>query len=86
MCARDSLERLTGNPACAEGEPGNEGDSIAFAITDNVVPFTVGKAVTVLHRNDGHDFARTLDVFLRDVGQSHKPNLSFLFQFGQGSH
>src|SRR5260370_31730866 len=65
---RDFVERLTGNFARSQREPGNKDNSIAVAIIHDVVPFTVGKAVAVLHAGDGDYSARARDVLQGDVG------------------
>src|SRR5690242_13998238 len=63
----DTAKHFSGNSACSQWEPRNEGNSIALTIIDYVVPFTVRKAIAVLHGHDGDDFACSLDVLLRDV-------------------
>src|SRR5260370_1481432 len=80
---RDSVKHFTGNRACSQWEPGDKGTSIMLTITHYVVPFAVGKAIAILHRDDGDNFARSLDVLLRHVGQCDQANLSFVSQLGQ---
>src|SRR5271166_1611171 len=86
MRLRDSMQYFPGDPACAKRKPGDKSDSIVLAIIHYVVPFTVGKAISVLDRDDRHNFARPLDVLLRDIGQSDQANLSFVSQLGQSFH
>jgi hypothetical protein len=83
VCFCDSIQHFAGNLASSQWEPGNKGDFIALAIVHYVVPFAVGKAVTVLHGNDGNNFACALDMFLRDVGQRDQANLAFVSQPSQ---
>ena len=83
MCFCDSIEHFAGNFASSQWEPGNKDDFIAFTIVHHVVPFAVGKAITVLHGNDGNNFACALDMFLRDVGQPDQANLAFVSQPSQ---
>ena len=86
VCSRDLIECLPGNPACPQWKPRDEGDSILLAMIHHIIPLTIGEAITVLHRNNGDDPARPLDVLLSDVRQSDKPNLSFALELRQGSH
>src|ERR1700681_1453151 len=86
MRLRDSVKHLPGNLAGSEREPGDKSNSVALTITHYVVPFAVGKAIAILHRHDGDNFARSLDVLLRDVGQRDQANLSFISQLGKGFH
>src|SRR5438445_572270 len=83
VCFCDSIKHLAGNLASSQREPGNKGDFIALAIVHHVVPFAVGKAITVLHGNDGNNLACALDMFLRDVGQRDQANLAFVSQPSQ---
>ncbi len=53
--------------ARAQRKPGNKHNSVLLAIVHNVIPLTIGKAVTVLHGNDGHDFASPFDVLPGDI-------------------
>src|ERR1700730_3556700 len=49
---RDSVQHFPGNLACSQWEPGDKGNSIMLTITHYVVPFAVGKAIAILHRDD----------------------------------
>jgi len=51
----------------------------------HVVPFSVRKAITVLHRNDRDNSACSFDVLLGDVGQRDQANLAFVPQLSQVS-
>lgn len=86
MCFCDSIEHFAGNFASSQWEPGNKDDFIAFTIVHYLVPFAVGKAITVVHGNDGNNFAGALNVLLRDVGQRDQANLAFVSQLGQSFH
>src|SRR5580693_2853378 len=86
VCPRDSAQHLAGNFACTEWKPGDKSNSVTLTIVHNVVPFTVGKAVAILHGDDRDNSARSLDVLLRDVGQSDQANLAFVSQSGQSFH
>ena len=86
MGLSDLVKHIASDLACSERKPWNEYDSIAFTIIHHIVPFTVGEAISVLHRGDGDNFARSLDVLLRDVGQRDQANLSFISQLGQSFH
>ncbi len=86
MCLGDSVKHFPGNFACSQREPGNKGNSIALAIIHHVVPFAIRKAIAVLHGNDWDNFARSLDVLLRDVGQRDQANLAFVSQLSQSFH
>ena len=57
-----------------------------LAIVDHVIPLPVGKAIAILHRDDGDDFAAALDVLLGHVGKAHMANLALLAQPGQCFH
>src|ERR1700735_915973 len=81
---RDLVKDFTGDPACSQGEPREEYDSVTLTIVHNVVPFTVREAVTVLHGSDGNYFASPFDVFLRDVRQRDIADLALLSQLRQG--
>src|ERR1700687_2245562 len=83
---RDSAKHFPGNLACSQWEPGDKGNSITLTITHYVVPFAVGKAIAILHRDDGDNFARSLDVLLRHVGQRYQANLSFISQLSKSFH
>src|ERR1700674_3974299 len=83
---RDSVKHFPGNLACSQWEPGDKGNSITLTITHYVVPFAVGEAIAILHRDDGDNFARSLDVLLRHVGQRNQANLSFTSQLGKSFH
>src|ERR1700694_383316 len=80
---RDSVQHFPGNLACSEWKPGDKGNSIMLTITHYVVPFAVGKAIAILHRDDGDNFARSLDVLLRHVGHCDQANLSLISPLGQ---
>src|SRR5580692_7192517 len=86
MCVRDSTKHLASNFACSEWKPGNKSNSVTLTIIHNVVPFTVGKAVAILHGDDWGNSARSLDMLLCDVGQSDQANLAFFSQSGQSFH
>ena len=73
---RDSLQGLFRRFARAQREPGNEHDSVLLAIVHHVVPLAIGEAVTVLHRNDWHNFASAFDVFPRYIGQARSDESS----------
>src|SRR6202521_3061118 len=83
---RDSVKNFPGNLASSEWEPRDKSNSITLTITHYVVPFAVGKAIAILHRDDRDNLARSLDVLLRDVGQCDQANLSFTSQRGKGFH
>src|ERR1700686_2569929 len=80
---RDSVKNFPGNLASSEWEPRDKSNSITLTIIHHVVPFAVGKAIAILHRGDGDNFARSLDMLLRDVGQRYQANLSFISQLGK---
>src|SRR6202040_3152883 len=83
---RDSVKHFPGNLAGSQWEPGDKGSSITLTIIHHVVPFTVGKAIAILHRDDGNNFACSLDVLLRHVGQRDQANLSFISELGESFH
>src|ERR1700675_4534145 len=83
---RDSVKHFPGNLAGSQWEPGDKSNSVALTVTHYVVPFAVGKAIAILHRHDGDNFARSLDVLLRDVRQRDQTNLSFTSQLGESFH
>src|SRR5712675_3448155 len=86
MRTRNSLQHVARNSTRPQREPGNKSNSVALAVIHHVVPLTVGEAVAILHRNDGDDFARSLNVLLRDVGQPNQANLAFVSQLRQRFH
>src|SRR5712664_1811924 len=86
MCLRDPVQHVAGDFACPQWEPRNKGNSIALTIIHYVVPFSVGKAIAVLHRNDRHNSACAFDVLFCDVGQPDQANLAFVSQLSQGFH
>ncbi len=86
VCLRDSVQHLAGNFASSQWEPGNKGNSSSVTIVHHVVPFTVGKAIAVLHGNDRDNSARSHDVLERDVGQPDQANLAFVSQLRQSFH
>lgn len=67
MGARDFIEYLTRHSARSQWKPGDESDSVAFAVVHHVVPLSIGKAVAILHRDDRNNLARPLDVLARDI-------------------
>src|ERR1700686_3827406 len=83
---RDSVKNFPGNLASSEWEPRDKSNSSTLTIIHYVVPFAVGKAIAILHRDDGDNLARALDVLLRDVGQCDQANLSFTSQRGKSFH
>src|ERR1700688_1914634 len=83
---RDAAKHFSSNSACSQWEPWDKGDCIAFTISHHVVPFPVRKAIAVLHGDDRDDFARSLDVLLRNVGQRHEANFAFVSQLSQRFH
>src|SRR5580704_16166450 len=83
VCPGDSVKHFAGNFTGSQREPGNKSNSIALTIVHYIVPFAVRKAIAVLHGDDGDDFARPLDVFLRNVGQCDQANLAFVSQLSQ---
>src|ERR1700733_1024121 len=68
----------------AEGSPRKEGDAVLLAVVNNEVRLAVGKAVSVLHRNDRHNPASALNVLAGHVRESDVANLTLLAQPGQG--
>src|SRR5229473_2130537 len=86
MCLRDPVQHVAGDFACPQREPGNKGNSIALTIIHQVIPFTVRKAIAVLHGDDRDNSARSLDVLLRNVGQRDEANLAFVSQLSQSFH
>src|ERR1700678_751520 len=82
-CFCDAVENLAGHPAGAEREPWDEGDLIALAVVDDIIPFAVGETVAVLYGDDGHNLARALDVLLGDIGKTNAADLSFSLQLSQ---
>src|SRR6266478_5123273 len=86
VCLRDSVKHLAGNFARSQWEPGNKSNFIALAIIHHVVPFTVGKAIAVLHGDDRDNSARSLDVLLCNVGQRNQANLAFVSHLSQSFH
>src|SRR5215475_3305184 len=83
MCSRDLTEDITGDLARCERKPRNEHNSVAFTIIHDVVPFAIGKTVSVLDRDDGNNLAPTLDMLPRNVRQSNEANFSLVSQLGQ---
>src|SRR5438105_2440229 len=86
MRLRGSVKHFPGNPACCKREPGDKSDPVTLTIIHHVVPFTVGEAISVLHRHDRDNLARSLDVLLRDVGQCDQANLSLVSQLRESFH
>src|SRR6266849_706671 len=86
VCLGNLVKHVAGNFACPQWEPGNKGNSIALTIIHHVIPFAVGKAIAVLHRNDRDNSASSLDVLLRNVRQRDEANLAFVSQLSQGFH
>ncbi len=84
--SRDPVQHLAGDFTGSQWEPGNKSNFIALTIIHHVVPFTIGEAVAVLHRDDRDNFASSLDVLLRNVGQSDQANLPFVSQLSQRLH
>src|SRR5260221_2115049 len=80
------VKHLACNFPGPEWEPGNKGNSIALAIIHGVIPLAVREAVAVLHGDDGHNPARSLDMLLRDIGQRDEANLAFVPQLSQRFH
>src|SRR6267143_7118118 len=83
---RDSVKHFPGNLACSQWEPGDKSNSTTLTIIDHVVPFAVGKAIAILHRDDGDDLACSLDVLLRNVRQRNQANLAFVSELRQRFH
>lgn len=63
--------------------PGFKRDAIFRAVVDNIIPFAIGEAVPVLHRNDGNDLTSALDVLARDVRQTDMANFALLAKLRQ---
>ena len=82
----DTVEDFVGLPILAERSPGNEGDRVLLAEVEKEVPFAVGKAVAVLHGDDGDDFEGALEVFEGDVGERHVLNLALFAEAGEAFH
>src|SRR5216683_94884 len=80
---RDPLQQPAGHCSSPQRKPRNEGNSIPLAIVHDVVPLAVGKAVPILHRGNGDDLLRALDVLSSHIRQSDQTNLSLLAQLGQ---
>src|SRR5437764_4142793 len=78
----DLVENFTGDAARTKGEPRDEHDPILLAIVHDIVPFAVGETVTNLHRDEGHDPASPLNMFLSDIGEAHLADLPLTLQFG----
>src|ERR1700686_3856631 len=83
---RDAAENFSRDFACPQWEPRNKSNPVALTIIHYVVPFPVGKAIAVLHGDDRDNFACSLNVFLRDVGQRDQANLTFVSQLRQRFH
>lgn len=79
----DFFYRISRFSSLTKWSPRQEGDVILRAIIDDEVGLAVGKTVSVLHRDNGHDPASTLDVLACDVGESQVANFSLLAQPGQ---
>ncbi len=82
----DPLHSLLRSFARPQRKPGNEHDSVLFAIVHHVVPLAIGEAVTILHGNDRHNLASPLDVLPRYIGQADQANLALGLQLGQRAH
>lgn len=66
---RNGTEQRASHLAGRKWKPRDEGYRILLAIIDNVVSLTIGKAVAILHRDDGHDLPGTFDMLTGNVGQ-----------------
>ena len=86
VCLSNLVQHVASNFACPQGEPRNKGNPIALTIIHHVVPFAVGKAIAVLHGDDRENFARSLDVLLRNVRQRDQANLAFVSELSQRFH
>src|SRR5579859_3666709 len=77
----DSVMRLF---RLTEWSPRKESDVVLLAVIDDEIGFAVGEAIAVLHGDDGHDPAGSLDVFASHIGERYMANFSLLAQLGQG--
>src|ERR1700720_2853387 len=64
----NSAQHFARDLASSQGEPGNKAEPMLLTTVHHIVPFTVGKAIPVLHRNDRDNSPRPLDVLLGNVG------------------
>jgi len=63
----DAFEDFGRVLAASERRPRNEGDVILCIVVDNVIPFAIGKAIAVLHGNNGYNLARAFYVLSRNI-------------------
>lgn len=81
--AREKIVCLT---VLTKRSPGDEGDAVFLAVIEDVVPFSVCEAVTVLNGDDGDDLAGALEVFEGDVGESDVLDFALRAEVGQAFH
>jgi hypothetical protein len=84
--AGDAIEEFMSLPILSERSPGYEGDTVLLAVVEEVVPLAVGKAVAVLDRDDGDDFAGALEVFEGDVGEGDVLDFALGAEAGEAFH
>ena len=68
---------LMSHAAGLERLPWHERDPLAIAVVDDRFPFAVRDVVTVLHRDDGEELLRALNLRHADFRKSHVPDLAF---------
>src|ERR1700757_5111726 len=86
MCLRDLIEYFTCNSACSQREPWNECDAVGVAEIHDKVPFSIGKAISILYGDDWNDLARPFDVLPCNVRQSDEANLPLASELSQSFH
>src|SRR5436190_17567283 len=72
-------------PCPADWKPWQKAKAILLAIGQGIFRFAVFDVVTVLHTNDGNNFACPLDFFRLHVRQSDVPNLPGVFHLLNGA-
>jgi len=82
----DASEQIVRLAILSQRGPGDKGDSVFFAVVEEIVPFAVGKAVSVLDGDDGDDLASALEVFESDVGERCVLNFALRAEVGEALH
>src|ERR1700681_803183 len=87
MGFRDTCERSRSSRQFAglQGEPGDEGDVLAVAVVEHLLPFTVGEVVAVLHGDDVEEPACPFDLLDCDFRETGVTDFPFALEVADRS-
>ena len=80
------IQDVVGLAVLPEWRPGDEGDAVLLAVVEQEIPFAIGKAIAILNRDDGDDFAGALQMFKGHIRESNMLDFAGLAEAGEGFH